>query len=146
MNFALLWTDALIVSLLWVAAVTAFVGRIGRRWIRGLLTTIILGPPLFLLGTFVWAAATMRFAARIEPDWFNYSTSLLVAFLIGAWWILRRGRRGLPGFVSEAATWQRAPLVLALAAVGVLLLAVGASAIPALRAASIDPMQALRDQ
>jgi putative ABC transport system permease protein len=38
------------------------------------------------------------------------------------------------------------PLVLALAAVGVLLLAVGASAIPAMRAASIDPMQALRDQ
>jgi predicted permease len=38
------------------------------------------------------------------------------------------------------------PLVLALAAVGVLLLAVGASAVPALRAASIDPMQALRDQ
>jgi predicted permease len=38
------------------------------------------------------------------------------------------------------------PLVLALAAVGVVLLAVGASAIPALRAASIDPMQALRDQ
>jgi predicted permease len=36
------------------------------------------------------------------------------------------------------------PLVLALAAIGVLLLALGASAIPALRAASIDPMQALR--
>jgi ABC-type antimicrobial peptide transport system permease subunit len=38
------------------------------------------------------------------------------------------------------------PLVLASAAIGVLLLAVGASAIPALRAASIDPMHALRDQ
>jgi ABC-type antimicrobial peptide transport system permease subunit len=36
------------------------------------------------------------------------------------------------------------PLVLTLAAVGVLLLALAASALPALRAASIDPIQALR--
>jgi predicted permease len=38
------------------------------------------------------------------------------------------------------------PLVLALAAVGVLLLAVVASTLPALRAASIEPMQALRGE
>lgn len=36
------------------------------------------------------------------------------------------------------------PLVLTLAAAAVLLLAVGASTLPARRAASIDPMQALR--
>ncbi|WP_109485200.1 ABC transporter permease [Occallatibacter savannae] len=38
------------------------------------------------------------------------------------------------------------PLVLALAAIGVLLLAVGAAAPPALRAASVQPMQALRGE
>ena len=38
------------------------------------------------------------------------------------------------------------PLVLALAAIGVLLLAVVASTLPAFRAASIDPMQALRSE
>jgi ABC-type antimicrobial peptide transport system permease subunit len=38
------------------------------------------------------------------------------------------------------------PFVLALAAVGVLLLALTASMLPALRAASIDPMQALRGE
>ena len=38
------------------------------------------------------------------------------------------------------------PLVLALAAIGVLLLAVVASTLPAFRAASIDPMQALRGE
>jgi len=38
------------------------------------------------------------------------------------------------------------PLILALAAVCVLLLAIGASALPALRAASIQPMEALRGE
>jgi len=38
------------------------------------------------------------------------------------------------------------PLVLAVAAVGVLLLALGASALPAFRAASIDPIKALRGE
>ena len=38
------------------------------------------------------------------------------------------------------------PLVLTIAAAGVLLLALGASTFPALRAASIDPMQALRGE
>jgi ABC-type lipoprotein release transport system permease subunit len=38
------------------------------------------------------------------------------------------------------------PMVLALAAIGVLLLTVVASTLPAIRAASIDPMQALRGE
>ncbi|HUB30652.1 MAG TPA: hypothetical protein VL967_13185, partial [Terracidiphilus sp.] len=38
------------------------------------------------------------------------------------------------------------PMVLTLSVIGVLLLAVVASALPALRAASINPMQALRGE
>ena len=84
MNFALLWMDALLVSLLWVAACTTFVGRIKRKWIRISFTPIVLGVPLFVLGTFVFASTTTKFVAKIQPDWFYYSVSLLLAYLVGA--------------------------------------------------------------
>lgn len=59
---------------------------------------------------------------------------------------------GLVGAIADSALLQALlfgvspfdPVVLTLAAAAVLLLAVGASAVPALRAASTDPMQALR--
>lgn len=46
MNFALLWIDGLLVSLLWVAAWDAVTGRIKNRWIRGIFVLVTIGAPM----------------------------------------------------------------------------------------------------
>ena len=83
MNFALLWIEVLLISLLWVATLAAFVGRLKRRWVRGLLVSVVLGVPLFFLGTFVFGASVMKFSTKIEPSWFIPALSLLLAYLAG---------------------------------------------------------------
>jgi len=120
-NFALLWIDALVVSLLWVTTLAACVGRLKRRWLRGTLVPLVVGVPLFPLASFAFAAWEMKFVGKIGPDWFSYAISLLLAYLIGASIILRQSRRREPGLMPAAATWRRAPLALSLliaAAVG----------------------------
>jgi hypothetical protein len=114
MNFAMLWGDGLLIALLWVLAAAAFVGRIKRRWVRGLLVLVVLGVPLFFLTVFVFASAMMKFDEKIEPDWFGYTLSLIVAYLVGASLVMYRSRRRAPGLAPAAASWPRAPLVFAL--------------------------------
>jgi len=113
MNFELLWMDALIVSLLWVAALAACVGRVKRGWMPATLSPVVVGVPLFPLGTFVFAASTAKFISKVEPNWFGYALSLLLAYLIGASLILRRASRRHPGLPPAAAAWRRGPLALA---------------------------------
>ena len=114
MNFALLWIDGLMISLLWVATLAALFGRFHRRWVRGLLMPITVGVPLFFLGSFVFAASATRFATAFKPDWFGYSSSLLITYLIGASLILQRGRSTEAGLRPASATWSRGPLAFAL--------------------------------
>jgi hypothetical protein len=113
MNFGLLWIDALIVALLWVTMLAAFVGRANRRWVRGLFIPVTVGVPLFPIGTFVFAATVTRFQSKMEPNWFVYAVSLLLAYLVGASIILRKASRREPGPRPAAAAWQRTPLALA---------------------------------
>ena len=112
MNYQLLWIDALLISLLWVAAMAAMTGRLNHKWVRGILFPIIVGPPLFVFATFLYSSAAMKFVAKIEPNWFVYALSLLVAYLIGASLILYRGRRS--GLKPATAAWPRLPLLFAL--------------------------------
>jgi hypothetical protein len=119
MNFALLWIDALAVSLLWCATLAACACRIRSRWVKWILLLVVIGVPLFPLGTFALAAMRMKFVMRIQPDWFGYALSLLLAYLIGASLILWQGRRE-PGLTPAAANWRRGPLALSFAiAIGV---------------------------
>jgi len=120
MNFALLWIDALLVSLLWVAALVACAGRV-RRWLRVIILMPVVGFPLLVFGLFVFVAFQMRFVAKFEPNWFDYSVSLLIAYAIFSLLIARQGARRTVGMPPAAATWRRMPIIVA----GLLALAVG---------------------
>jgi hypothetical protein len=113
MNFALLWIDALIISLLWVAALAAFVGRLKRKWIRVVLSSLVVLAPVAVLGAFVASAAMMKFSLKLETNWFGYASSLLLGYVLGTALILRCASRREPGLAPAAATWARPPLVLA---------------------------------
>jgi hypothetical protein len=112
MNYQLLWIDALLISLLWVAAIAAITGRLHRKWVRGILFPIIVGPPLFVLVAFVYSSAVMRFADKADPNWFVYALSLLSAYITGTSLILCRGRKA--GLKPATAAWPRLPLLFAL--------------------------------
>ncbi|MGD0390800.1 MAG: hypothetical protein ABSC42_17790, partial [Tepidisphaeraceae bacterium] len=113
MNFALLWLDALLIVLLWVAAMAAIVGRANRKWVRVALLSLVVLVPLTALGAFVSATASMKFSMEVEPNGFVYAVSLLLGYLVGTTLILRQAARREPGSAPAAATWRRAPLAFA---------------------------------
>jgi hypothetical protein len=112
-NFVLLWIVALLVSLLWVLATVAWVSRVKRKWIRVALLFLVILVPLTLFGLFVFSTGVMKFGLKIEPNWFIYSVSLLLGYLVGSALILRQGARREPGLPSAAMTWKRMQLTLA---------------------------------
>lgn len=117
MNFALLWIDALVAWLLWVAAFAAVVGRIKRKWIRVVLMCLVNLVPFAWLGGSVFLAAVVKFEEQIAHDWFGYFVSLFSAFLIGTLMILRRASRRKSGLTPAASTWPRGQLIFACLAV-----------------------------
>jgi hypothetical protein len=114
MNFALLWTDALLVLLLWVSAGAAVVGRIRFRWLRAILMLGVFCISCVVLGGFTFLTGGMKFNMRIEPNWFGYALSLLLTHIVGALVVLYRSRRRAPGMAPAAANWPRGPLLFAL--------------------------------
>jgi hypothetical protein len=113
MDFALLWIDALLSSLLWVGVIVAFAGRFKRRWIRGAFLCLVILMPLLGLGLFVASAAMMKFVAKVENNSFIYAVSLGSAFVVGMLLILLRASRHESDRVPASATWPRGLLLLA---------------------------------
>jgi hypothetical protein len=113
MNFQLLWMDALIVALLWIAMTSALVSRLKVRWVRGGLAWGSALIPVILLGVNVVVAVGFKFYMKIEPNWFAYTLSLFLAFLAGGAWVLRRGWRHEAGMPPAAASWRPGPLAAA---------------------------------
>ncbi len=127
-------------------------------------TTVLIGSFAFaavllaVLGTYSVIAFSV--ASRVQEMAIRMALGCQRAAII--WLVLRSGARlatvgcviGLGGAVAASGLLRSLlfgvsafdPLVLSLAALGVLLLAVAASALPALRAASVDPMRALRSE
>jgi hypothetical protein len=122
MSYALLWIETLAIWLLWIAAVTASLGRVRSRARRILWGIAALLLPLLILGGFAaWAiampiVATKELHTHLEHNWSTYAISLLASFLIGTWMIKRASRRREPGLAPQAANWPRGKLWLALAA------------------------------
>lgn len=114
MNFELLWLEIVLMSLLWVAAASAWVGRVRFAWVRTGLWVLIVLYPLFYLVMFAALASAAKFVGKLEQNWFYYATSLLVVFVMGTGVILVRARRKIEGETRPAATrWPRVMLTLA---------------------------------
>lgn len=114
MNYALLWIDFLIVWLLWVGFWAACIGRIRRKWLRVVLLVIAIMLPVIPLGGFLTASVSMKFVTKVSPNWFGYSLSLLLLYVIGALIIVGQSRRQKPGMAPPASNWRRIPLALAM--------------------------------
>jgi hypothetical protein len=69
--------------------------------------------PCVVLGVFTFATGVMKFSLGLEPSWFVYALSLLVAYLFGAVLVAIRSRRTAVAQLPAAAGWPRGPLVFA---------------------------------
>ena len=113
MNVTLLWTDAVLSSLLWVAAVIAASARLRRRWLRIIVLLPAVGMPLINFASIVLIAWHMKFNLKLEPNWFGYSVSLFVTYVVGTTIILRKGLRRGPGLETAALSWRPVPIAVA---------------------------------
>ncbi|HWB53272.1 MAG TPA: hypothetical protein VG722_03740, partial [Tepidisphaeraceae bacterium] len=114
MNYAILWVDALIVCLLWVAFFASCISRLKRKWVRGVLLAVVFVIPLWALGSLVAASISMKFVGHFPHSWFLYFVTLLATFLLGTGLILYQARRRPVTIKPAAATWRPVPLGLAL--------------------------------
>jgi hypothetical protein len=111
-NFPLLWLEALLIALLWVAAWGAWIGRVRAGWVRGWVMAILVLIPFGALAALVATSWVMKFGLNLERNWFYYFASLLAAYVLGAVMILYRGERKDGGWPA-AASWRRGCLLLA---------------------------------
>jgi hypothetical protein len=118
MGYALLWIENLAVSLLLVATVFSFVGRLRRRWLRDVLWMPV-PVVLFLWYAFlvcVTAACAFLSHTTLPATWFGAAVALAISFLVGAVWLKRRGLRRVDDGTAPtvAGSWPCGKLAIAL--------------------------------
>ena len=112
MNLALLWIDALLITLLWVTGAAAFLGRINRKWVRWPLSWIAVAVPFVVLGGFLASTVVIRRTLEIGNALFHYVGGLIIGFVVGTILILWRASRRTADSRPAAVSWRRGPLVL----------------------------------
>ncbi|HVC98941.1 MAG TPA: hypothetical protein VND64_35075, partial [Pirellulales bacterium] len=117
MGYLLLWIENLVVSCLFVALITACLGRLRsrRRQLAGSVSVVLL---MFAgYAALTGFEAGLEFGNRIRIGWFRPLLLLTLVFIAGASSIARRGMRLAPGSATvPAADWARDKLGLALMA------------------------------
>jgi len=116
MGYILLWIESLAVSLLLVATLTACIGRLRRRWVRVVLSVLVMLVPVAAYAGLTGLAGAMKFAQGWPGTRFYQLLTLTMFYTVGAVWILCRGLRwGDDERISPAArTWPRGKLAIAL--------------------------------
>src|SRR3972149_2960504 len=109
MGYLLLWIENLAVSLLFVAWVTAGVGRWQRRWLRAV---VWLPVALVLLLIYLRLAHYTGASEFTGFSWFYYTLGLTVFFLLGVIFLCVVGLKRTPAVErpTVAARWPRAKL------------------------------------
>lgn len=114
MSYALLWIEVLIVLLLWVAAAVAVLAHLRYRFIAAFALFVAWLAPLLVLVVLTCMTGSLKFSSNISENWFGYTLSLLVGYLVGIIVIIAIGRRReAPGLARASAEWPRGRLVLA---------------------------------
>ncbi|HZK82529.1 MAG TPA: hypothetical protein VFC46_15710, partial [Humisphaera sp.] len=118
MSYALLWTETLLTAIMWVTVFIALTAGMKARWIAVLVVFLAVLVPLAPFAAMVFLTAKLKFQFEFHRDWFAYSTSLLLVYLVGVIILsIRAGRPvGTPP-VRFAEKWPRARLVSALLAI-----------------------------
>jgi hypothetical protein len=114
MGYALIWTEALVAALLFVALLTALLARWRLRFLAGFLSVLAVVLLLTCAGGVTYVAGYLYFNGYSETNWFAYTLSWTLMFLLGSAELVRRGRRsGGEGAGPAARAWSRGWLALA---------------------------------
>src|SRR5579862_5023555 len=113
MGYALIWILTLITSLFWVASIASIAAQSKARWVARLPVTIAAGVPFVLLLTITCSCAGLKYVVRLDHNWFGYSLSLLLAYLVGIVPLMLLARRSAASDIERAAQWPKARLGIA---------------------------------
>jgi hypothetical protein len=111
MSYALLWIEALVISLLWVATWVACAAHLSRKWVSRATAIMIALVPFLVLGALAAVSAWLKFGLMLDLNWFGYTLSLFAAYVIcGIVLLIIATRRKAPVHSWAAADWPRGRL------------------------------------
>jgi hypothetical protein len=111
MSYSLLWIEALVISLLWVATWVACAAHLSRKWVSRATAIMIALVPFLVLGALAAVSAWLRFGLMLDLNWFGYTLSLFTAYVIcGVALLIIATRKNAPANSWAAAEWPRGKL------------------------------------